>query len=29
MIEPKDKTKYTIILEFKVQNPKKERTLED
>jgi len=29
MIEPKDKTKTAIILEFKVQNSKKESTLED
>ena len=29
MIEPKDKTKHAIILEFKVQSKKKESTLED
>ena len=29
MIEPRDKEKEAIILEFKVFNPKKEATLED
>lgn len=29
MIEPKDKNRDAMILEFKVYNPRKEKTLED